>query len=165
MVLHRLTFLPNGKLDAERLDLNDIDSATSAPFDALFSAQVSFNGPIPFAPNVTAKWTGMVGGQALMSIALDGKLYLSGVLVAGKNAVADSQILQMFADSLEKTILVQQITGGHANPFGAVFDRPERPLLAVVLWPTVPVEMLANVAGLDVLLTASFLRKILPNAD
>src|SRR5262245_36828011 len=115
---------------------------------------------MPGSPEVTVKWTGSEGGQALLSGSHQGRLYLSGVLVAGRDADSDAEMLRMFTHSLESTPLLRQITGGRPNPFAALLERPERPLLAGVVWPTLPAETLEELAGLDVLLSAVFLRRL-----
>jgi hypothetical protein len=159
MLLYRLTFYPDGHLDAERLDTDELDPGTVAPFEPLFAAGPSFSGPMPGSPEVTVKWTGSEGGQALLSCSHRGKLYQSGVLVAGRDSDGDAEMLRMFTQSLEAVPLLRQITGGRPNPFAALLERPERPLLAGVVWPTLPAEQFADLAGLDVLLSAVFLRR------
>jgi hypothetical protein len=160
MLLYRLTFYPNGHLDAERMNTDDLDLGTVAPFEPLFAGRPSFSGPMPGSPEVTVKWTGSESGQALLSCSHRGQLYLSGVLVAGSDAAGDADMLRMFAQSLEAVPRLRQITGGRPNPFAALLERPERPLLAGVVWPTLPAEQFANLAGLDVLLSVAFLRRL-----
>jgi hypothetical protein len=160
MLLCRLSFYPNGHLDAERMDTDDFDPGSVAPFEPLFANGWSFSGPMPGASEVTVKWTGSEGGQALLSCSHQGRLYLSGVLVAGRDTDGDADMLQMFTQSLGSTPLLRQITGGRRNPFAALLERPERPLLAGVVWPTLPAETFAELAGLDVLLSAVFLRRL-----
>jgi hypothetical protein len=162
MLLYRLAFSPNGQLDAERLDTDDIDPGMLAPFDPLFANGLSFNAPMPGALDVAVKWTGSEGGQALLSCSRGGRLFLSGALVAGRDAAGDAEVLWLFSRWLESVPLLQQIAGGRPNPFAALLDRPERPLLAGVVWPTLPADVFAEVAGLDVLLSAVFLRRIGP---
>lgn len=160
ILLNRLTFYPNGHLDAERLDTDDLDSATVAPFEPLFAGGLSFNAPMPNAPEITVKWTGSEGGQALLTCSHQGRPFLSGALVAGMDASGDAEVLRMFTQSLESVPLLRQITGGRPNPFAALLERPERPLLAGVVWPTLPADTFAELAGLDVLLSAAFLRRV-----
>lgn len=159
MLLYRLTFYPNGHLDAERMDTDDLDPGMVAQFEPLFAAGPSFRSPMPGSPEVTVKWTGSEGGQALLSCSYRADLFMSGVLVAGRDAAADADLLGMFTQSLEAVPLLRQITGGRPNPFAALLERPERPLLAGVVWPTLPAEQFAELAGLDVLLSAVFLRR------
>ena len=61
MHLYRLTYYPDGLLESERMD---IDELNLAPFESLFSNGLSFNSPIPSQPDVSVKWTGMPEGQA-----------------------------------------------------------------------------------------------------
>jgi hypothetical protein len=65
MLLHRLTFYPSGRLDAERLNTDDLDPVTVAPFVPLFADGLSFNGPMPGASEVAVKWTGSGAGQSV----------------------------------------------------------------------------------------------------
>jgi hypothetical protein len=160
MLLHRLTFYPNGHLDAERLDTDDLDPATVAPFEPLFADGLSFDAPMPDVPEITVKWTGSESGQALLTCSHRGRPFLSGALVAGIDADGDAEVLRMFTQSLDSIPLLRQITGGRPNPFAALPKRPERPLLAAVVWPTLPADMFAELAGLDVLLSAAFLRRV-----
>jgi hypothetical protein len=159
MLLYRLTFYPNGHLDAERLETDDIEPETISPFKPLFDPGPSFNSAMPHAPEVAVKWTGSESGQALLTCSYQGQLFLSGVLAAGSDAAGDTDILRMFTQSLESVPLLRQITGGRPNPFAALLQRPERPLLAGVVWPTLPAEKFEKLAGIDLLLAVAFLRR------
>jgi hypothetical protein len=130
----------------------------------LFVDGLSFNSSMPGAPEVTVKWTGADGGQALLSCSHGGQLFLSGALVAGLDAAGDAEVLGMFTQSLERVQLLRQITRDRPNPFAALSDRPERPLLAAVVWPTLPPDTFAKLVGLDVLLSAAFLQRVSPRA-
>jgi hypothetical protein len=159
MLLYRLTFYPNGHLDAERLDMDDIEQETASPFEPLFDRGPSFSSAMPHAPDVTVKWTGSESGQALLTCSYQGQLFLSGVLVRGSDAPADAEILRMFTQSLESLPLLREMAGGRPDPFAALLERPERPLLAAVVWPTLPFEKFQELAGLDLLLSTVFLRR------
>jgi len=84
---------------------------------------------------------------------------MSGAFVAGKNPEADAELLELFTRSLESTSLLQQIAAGQPNPLAVILAQPERPLLASVVWPTLPAELFEQVQGLDILLLAEFLRR------
>lgn len=159
MLLYRMTFYPHGHLDAEKLDTDELHPSTISPFEPLFAPGPSFSGPMPGSPEVTVTWTGSEGGQALLSCSHHDNLFLSGVLVAGKHDASDADILGMFTRSQEALPLLRQITGGRPNPLKALLERPERPLLAGVVWPTLSAEKFAELAGLDVLLSAVFLKR------
>ena len=159
MLLYRLTLYPNGHLDGKRVNTDDIEAATLSPFEPLFDAGPSFNSAMPQAPGVAVKWTGSESGQALLTCSYQGKLFLSGALVAGSDPEGDAEILRMFTQSLESVPLLRQITGGGPNPLAALEQRPERPLLAAVLWPTLPAETFAELAGIELLLASIFLRR------
>jgi hypothetical protein len=160
VLLYRLTFYPDGHLDADRMDTDALDPDTIAPFEPLFAGGLNFDAPMPGVPDVSVKWTGSESGQALLSCSHRGRLFLSGALVAGKDAEGDAEVLRMFTRSLESVPLVRQITSGRPNPFAALLEPPERPLLAGVVWPTLSADTFAEVAGIDVLLSAVFLRRV-----
>jgi hypothetical protein len=65
----------------------------------------------------------------------------------------------MFSRSLEATSLLHQLAGGRQNPLASLRARPERPLLAGVVWPTMPAELFEQIQGLDILLSMAFLRR------
>ena len=159
MTFYRLTFYPNGHLDGERLDTDEVDAELVASFRPLFDAGLVFETTIPVGGgNARVKWTGSDGGQALFTFSYDGKPFLSGAFVAGKEPAGDADVLQMFAQSLEATPLLQQLAG-RANRLAALLDRPDRPLLAGVVWPTLPAELFEQIQGLDTLLSVEFLRR------
>jgi hypothetical protein len=158
MVLYRLLLSAHGRLDGDRLDTEALDPEIVAPFEPLFADGLSFNAAMPGAPQVTVKWTGSDGGQALLTCSHRGDVFLSGAVVAGLDTEGDAEVLRMFVRSLESIPLLRQITGGRANPLATVLERPDRPLLASVVWPTLPAETFEQVAGLDILLSAVFLR-------
>jgi hypothetical protein len=160
MVFHRLTFHLNGQLDADRMDTNNLDPAILAPFEPLFADGCSFSDSMPGTPEVTVKWTGAESGQALMTFEDHGKPFLSGVLLAGLDAAGDTEVLAMFVQSLERTEPMRQLFTGRTNPLKALMERTERPLLATVVWPTLSAERFEEVAGLDILLSAAFFRRL-----
>jgi hypothetical protein len=83
----------------------------------------------------------------------------------GSDAAGDVELLQMFTQSLESVPLLRQITAGRPNPLASLLERPERPLLAEVVWPTLPADTMAELAGLDLFLSAEFLRRVGSRAD
>jgi len=160
MTFYRLTFYPDGHLDGERLDSDEVDPELVASFRPLFDAGLVFDTTVPSGDGTArVKWTGSDAGQALFTFSYDGKPFLSGAFVAGNDPQGDAEVLQMFARSLEATPLLQQLAGGRANPLAALLSRPERPLLAGVVWPTLPAELFEQIQGLDILLTVEFLRR------
>jgi|GEM_PF-6483282 len=159
MILNRLTYYPNGRLDAERVETDNIDQATILPFEELFNAGPSFDAIMPHASEVAVKWTGSHDGQALMTCSYEGQVFLSGVLVAAIDGKGDAELLQMFTKSLESIPLLQHVTAGRTNPFAALHERPERPLLGVVVWPTLPADKFEELMGIELLLSTVFLRR------
>lgn len=160
MTLYRLTFYPNGHLDGERLDTGELDPATMEGFRPLFDGGPVFRSAIPTgAGEVSVKWTGADAGHAMFFFSYNEQLFLSGVLVAGKDPAGDAETLRMWTQSLENAPLLQQVTGGRPDPFQPLLARHERPLLASVVWPTLPVETFQQIAGLDILLSVEFLRR------
>jgi hypothetical protein len=93
MLLFRLTFHPNGHLDSERLNLDDLDPKVVAPFRPLFAKGLSFDSTMPHVPDVAVKWTGTPAGQALFTCSFRGQLFLSGVLVTGWDDAGDAELL------------------------------------------------------------------------
>src|SRR5438309_6899735 len=77
MLLYRLTFNPNGYLDAQRLETDDIAREAILPFEQLFDGGPNFNSAMPHAPEVAVKWTGSADGQALLTCFYQGQLFLS----------------------------------------------------------------------------------------
>jgi|SRR3954454_10009128 len=160
MTFYRLTFYPNGHLDGARLDTDEVEPELVAPFRPLFDRGLVFDTTISAgAGSVRVKWTGSDGGQALFTFSYDGKPFMSGAFVAGHDPQADAELLGMFTRSLEATSLLQQIATGQPNPLAVILAQPERPLLAGVVWPTLPGELFEQVQGLDILLLAEFLRR------
>jgi hypothetical protein len=165
MLFFRMTFYPSGRVDSERLNPDDLDPEVVAPFRPLFATGLSFNSTMPHVPEVAVKWTGAEHGQALFACSFRGELFLSGVLVAGWDDVGDAELLQMFTRSLESSELVRQITRGTPNPYRALLERSERPLLGAVVWPTLSAETFDQIAGLDLLLSTVFLQRIANHLD
>src|SRR5262245_45620094 len=141
MLLHRVTFYPNDRVEAERLDLDELDPATLEPFQPLFAQGPCFDSPVPCdLGDLRVKWTGAATGQALFSCSLNKQLFLSGAAAAGLNAEADTEILRMYTASLAATPRIWEITGIEPDTFTVNLNRPERPLLASVVIPTLPIE-------------------------
>src|SRR5262245_14267396 len=159
MLLCRLSYYPNGYLADERLETDDIEEGTVSPFEPLFDGGPSFDSAMPHAPEVAVKWTGAETGQALLTCCYQGQPFLSGVLVAGSDGSGDAEVLRMFSESIESVVLFREITNSRLNPFAALLQRSERPLLAAVIWPTLAPEKLEELAGIDLLLSAAFLRR------
>ena len=160
MKFYRLTFYPNGHLDGERLDANEVGPELVANFRPLFDAGPVFDATVPAgAGSVRVKWSGSDAGQALFTLSYDGNAFLSGAFVGGNDPQGDADLVEMFKGSLEATPLLRQIAGGRPDPLAALLARPERPLLAAVVWPTLPPELLQQFQGLDILLSVAFLRR------
>jgi len=160
MTFYRLTFYPNGQLDGARLDTDELQPELVASFRPLFDRGLIFDTTVGAGVgSVRVKWTGMDDGQALFTFSYDGKPFMSGAFVAGQNPQADAELLEMFTRSLESTPLLQQVAAGQPNPLAVILAQPERPLLAGVVWPTLPAELFEQVQGLDILLLAEFLRR------
>jgi hypothetical protein len=159
--LYKHTVYP-GSVDSARLDLSELGNDLLAPFLPLFDSSWSFQGPVPDKSSpVSVKWTGAEEGQALATCYLNGQPFLSGVLVAGINSEPDLEILQMFADSIERIQFVQEMTRrGQAPPVRKLISQAERPLLTSLIWPTIGPEVLSQVAGIDILMSAAFLNRL-----
>lgn len=157
MHLYRIIYYPNGLLECERMESDELILARYKP---LFANGLTFTSELPFHPDVSVKWTGMAEGQAMVSLFSHNKLYLSGVLAAGTDPEGDDEVLKMFRDAMEANSLFKDVARGKAEPLKAIATRPERPLLACVVWPILSAERLAEVGGLDVLLAQTFLRMI-----
>jgi hypothetical protein len=136
-----------------------------APFRPLFAKGLSFDSTMPHVPDVAVKWTGTPAGQALFTCSFRGQLFLSGVLVTGWDDAGDAELLQMFTRSLESAKLVQEITSGIPNPYRALLERSERPLLVAVVWPTLAADTFEHLAGLDLLLSTVFLERVANHFD
>lgn len=156
MLLYRMLYSPTALLDSSRIDTTEIEESVIAPFRALFKGGSTFFDTIPNASDVKVRWTGFKSGQALMTCYFQGTIFLSGILLGGSNSEADSELLQIFLRSLESAPIMK--SAEQPNRFSAIFERKERPLLIVVLWPSLSSEILKELAGIDVLLAAAFLR-------
>jgi hypothetical protein len=160
MKFYRLTYCPAGRLDGERLDTDDIEPELAASFRPLFDAGLVFDTKIPAgAGDVRVEWTGSDAGQALFTFSYDGTRFQSGAFVYGADPQGDADLLRMFTRSMEGLPLLQQLAGGRPDPLAALLARPERPLLAGVVWPTLSPDLFEQLQGLDILLSAEFLRR------
>ena len=94
---------------------------------------------------------------ALVTFTSRGRLTASVLLATGQVAAAESQLLQMFVDSLRR-VDVAKSAAASAEPFGKVLTLRERPIMIVVPWPddAVPDEDHEVVSELAVHLAGAF---------
>lgn len=84
------------------------------------------------------KWTGSESGQALLTLSLGEKIFLSSAVASGLDEPGDTDILAMYLKSLESASIVHGIAPGKADPLGPLRNRRERPLLMSVVIQTMP---------------------------
>ncbi len=161
MKLHRLLMLPNGAVhDRDVVDTDDIDEGlidafgtrfTGLRWDASVSTQLG---------TLRVLWNGSESGIALGTFWLDGQMFLCTVVAAGFEPEHDQFILTQAGTNWDRTDLVQALTGGKPSPFATLHRIPERPLLAGILLPSLPIETYGQLKGVDLILTALFLGRV-----
>ncbi|MGE3805997.1 MAG: hypothetical protein AB7K24_15095 [Gemmataceae bacterium] len=161
MLLYRLTYWPDGKIEPERRDLAALDPGAVAQFEPLFDQGLAFNKSTSCElGDVHVKWTGSESGQALLTCSLNQDIFLSGVVLAGIDLEGDQEVLAMFMNSIERLPIVQALASGRADFFGPLRACKERPLPASVVIPALKPEHWDVLAGVDLLATAVFLRRL-----
>lgn len=79
-----------------------------------------------------------VSGAALVTISYSRRIASSLLLLIGGAPEKDREPVRMFVESLKRTTIVK--ASGSDNPFGKLFEIEERPLVAVVPWPSEAVD-------------------------
>ena len=98
--------------------------SSTATSDAPFSGKLS---------HIRLKWTSATGA-AIGTFLVNDKVVCSVLLLTGRSHPSESQVAQMFVESLRRNDTVR-IAAGDAKPFEAILTANERPMMVVVTWP------------------------------
>jgi hypothetical protein len=99
-------------------------AAHGARFDTAWGGELA---------HIRTKFTASAG-VALATFKVREKIASSLALTTGRAQAAESTVLHMFVESLRRNEVVRATAAGD-EPFAAVLEIPERPLLVVVPWP------------------------------
>jgi hypothetical protein len=161
MKLQRLIMLPNGTPHEQgRVETEDIDPDLLRAFDRHFKGMRWDSNMPTERGQLRVVWNGSESGIALGSFFLDGQLFLCTVLAAGFEPEHDDYILNLAGGQWDKSDLVQQLSGGQPSAFAGLGQLPDRPLLAGILIPTLPIETYNEIKGVDVTVAALFLNRV-----
>jgi hypothetical protein len=162
MKLHRLLLMPDGRPHAQaRVETDELDPDLLREFGEHFTG-LRWDSTIPTPQgSLRVLWNGSESGIALGTFWLDGQLFLLTVLAAGFEPEHDDYILKLAGSQWDHSDMVQQLTGGKPSAFADLPRRTERPLLAGMLVPMLPVETYRELEGVDLLIAALFLERVL----
>jgi hypothetical protein len=144
----------------ERVETDELAPEILEPFSGHFNG-LRCDAVIPTDHGgLRVLWNGMDQGAALGTLWLDRQMFLCTVFAAGLNPEADTELLTMAGQRWAGTDLVRQLMEGQPSPFASQHTIPERPLLAGMLLPMLPVETYREIAGVDLILSALFLERL-----
>jgi hypothetical protein len=106
-------------------------------------------------------WNGSESGIALGTFFLDRQTFLCTVVAGGFEPEHDDYILKMAGGNWDHSDLVRGLTGGKPSAFASLHKVPDRPLLAGILLPMLPVETYQQIKSVDLIVTALFLGRVI----
>jgi hypothetical protein len=161
MKLSRLILMPDGTVhEQDRVETNDIDPGLLEAFGTRFTGLRWDSSVQTESGKLRVVWNGSESGIALGTFWLDEQMFLCTVLAAGFEPEHDEYILNLAGSNWDRSDLVQGLTGGKPSKFATLQQIPERPLLAGMLLPTLPVETYSQLKGVDLILAALFLGRV-----
>jgi hypothetical protein len=161
MKLHRVILLPDGSLHEQAcVDLDTVEPEVLEAFGSRFTGLRWDAAVSTDQGRLRVVWNGSESGIALGTFSLDDRVFLCTALAAGFEPEHDEYILELAGGNWDRSDMVQGLTGGKPSAFADLHRMPERPLLVGMLVPSLPVETYGEIKGVDVILAALFLRRV-----
>ncbi len=160
MIFQTCTFLPDGKIyDSGAIAAEDyLSSAVSVFGDSMHmdsrtreSTIESASGKLKFV------WCGSAE-VGVFSFLLDDLLVNCGLCLPGKEAVAESDLLQFYVSEWHNFNLVKEI--GANSPFSSALDEKRRPFMCSINWATVTPDIYNAFADYDLYVSSIYFNSV-----
>ena len=125
---HKILF-PDASVLSERWVSRSPESIAGASPDGKFSIEVEDGGVVLTFKGVAD------AGLVICSLWQADRMLTHSAVVPGVVQADDAAVLTPYVDSLVKSPVVQELTGGATGPFGDLLHCSERPLCVTVLIP------------------------------
>lgn len=158
MNVREVTYLPTGAaLSDEVIQTGTLDQTTLNAYEGWWRGQNSraSTSVATSLGSIQAQLTFSAGGQGLGTFFLEAAPIYSSVLLAGYDADADADLLEMFLSSVREIEHVRSLSNEEL-PFELLRTFRDRPLAAGVFWPIVPVTEFSRVSPFLSYINCSF---------